>query len=232
MEWGQQIGHKFNTLGEPMPYPGNTVISDLTAENPAWHVIDQARGLLQRSVLNSHFILLPQDSYHMTIIRGLNDLVRTDGYWPNALSKDVSMQVADEYVARAVASVPCIGSIHLRFDQVLFDDADVRIRMLPADQIQQNRLTDYRDQVAEAIGLRLPGHQSYGFHLTLAYMLHKIPQAQQASLRQLKADIDQILISRSNVQLDPPYFAYYQNMFHFSPTPLSRDAERPADAKI
>lgn len=230
MVWGQQIGSKFDREGKPMRYPGNTVISDLRESNPAFSMMDRARGLLQRSALASHFILLPRDSYHMTVIRGLNDHVRADGYWPDALPRDTLMQDVDTYVASAVRSVAGPGSIRMRFGEVVFDDADVRVQLLPSDEEQTTALSTYRDAVADALGLRLPGHNDYRYHLTLAYMLRPIPTHKIRELNALKATLDEVLTDQPEVTLDPPYMAYYQDMYSFEPEPIARDLEGEPNA--
>lgn len=224
MNWGQQIGSKFDHSGKPMRYPGNTVICDLREDNPAYAPMDRLRQMLEKSALTGHFILLPRASYHMTVIRGLNDLVRTDDFWPDRLPKEASMHETDEYVTRAVASVSNPGSIHMRFDAVVFDDADVRVRLLPADEQQEASLTAYRNTVADALGLRLPGHDSYRYHLTLAYVLHQVPAHDMPALNLLHAKMDAVLSRQPVMRLDPPYMAYYRDMFAFYPHPIDRDS--------
>lgn len=225
MTWGQQIDRKFNRNGEPLRYPGNTVISDLRADNPAFALMDRVRELLRGSALSGHFILLPRESYHMTVIRGLNDLVRTDGFWPDALSRTASMEETDAYVARAVASVPGPGTIRMRFGEAMFDDADVWVRLYPLDAQQQTVLDAYRDAVADALGMRLPGHNSYRYHFTLAYVLRPVPPGHARTLAQLKDAMDAVLKDCPEVRMPPPHMAYYRDMHAFYAEPIVRDAE-------
>ncbi len=220
MRYGEQIGLKFNTDGTPCRYPGNTVIADVTPGNPAYDVMLRLRSLLEQSPLCAHYILLPQDSYHMTVIRGLNDAVRTDAFWPETLCKDAPMAAVDAHVAGAVCSVPNPGKMAMAFDSVRFDGADVRVRLRPRDEAQHQILRSYRDAVADKLGLRLPGHDAYTYHLTLAYTL-TIPEP-SGRLDQLTASMDDILRAQPAFFVDAPYMAYYDDMVYFSHEPLAR----------
>ena len=219
MAMGEQIGYKFGGDGAPLRYPGNTVISDIRPGNPAYAVMCTVRARLLETGLAPLFILLPKDSYHMTVLRGLNDQVRTDAFWPAALPKDAPLERADAYVARAVASVLNPGPIRMAFDCVHADAADLRVRLKPADALQAEALRSYRDQVADALGLWLPGHDAYTYHMTLAYT-HFLPDSAQADrLRQWVSAMDALLAEQPRFETDAPYTAYYANMLFFSPDP-------------
>ena len=53
--FGAQIGKKFAQDGQALPYPGNTVISDVCPGNPAYDVMSACRSLLLDSALAAHF---------------------------------------------------------------------------------------------------------------------------------------------------------------------------------
>lgn len=217
MRQGEQIGVKFNADGTPRMYPGNTVISDVRAGNPAHALMLAVRQSLIDAGLAALFILLPEGSYHMTVIRGLNDLVREDAYWPAALGKDASLMEMDAYVSRAVASVKNPGPIAMAFDHVRVDGADVRVCLRPLGAAQDAVLRRYRDRVADALGLRLPGHDGYTYHLTLAYTLRLPEGGEAARLARWTAEADAMLAKAPAFETTPPYMAYYHNMEAFSP---------------
>ena len=59
-EYGSQIGKKFAKDGQALPYPGNTVISDVCPGNPAYDVMSACRSMLLDSPLASRCIPLPE----------------------------------------------------------------------------------------------------------------------------------------------------------------------------
>lgn len=213
--YGGQIGKKFNPDGSPRRYPGNTMIADVTPGCGAYDVMTRLRQMAVDAGFAQDMILLPEDSYHMTVLRGLNDLVRTDGFWPPALDRGVPMTAVDDYVSAAVASVPMPGSISMRFAGVIVSDEDFRVKVVPIDAKQNQVLRDFRDRAADAIGLRLPGHDAYTYHITLAYM-RLVPQGERArALRELVRRMESCLMSQPPFETTAPYVAYYDDMMVF-----------------
>lgn len=223
MRWGKEIERKFARDGKPLRYPGNTVVSDVKPGNPAHAVLLRLRGMLADSGLSPLFILLPGESYHMTVIRGLNDRVRERDFWPDALDIHVGMDAADAYFTRAVRSVQNPGAIRMAFDRVQIDATDFRVRLRPQDTEQSRILADFRNRVADALGLRLPGHEAYAYHITLAYTL-RLPEGEEAArLSNLAREMDARLSVQPPFAVDAPHAAYYDDMTAFSPARIARE---------
>ena len=222
MAYGSQIGRKFHTDGTAARYPGNTVVSDATPETKAYQVMSECLAMLESAGLSELFIPLPRDSYHMTVIRGVNDLVRDAAYWPAALPADATMSAADDYMTAAISRVENPGVMRMRFGEAKINAEDFRISMLPADDEQERILRAYRDQVADAIGLRLPGHEGYTFHITLAYTWQLPDEKQAQVIGELKRRMDALLSAQPVVELHPPHVAYYRDMLSFSAQRIAR----------
>ena len=222
MAYGSQIGKKFHKDGSAARYPGNTVVSDATPETCAYQVMSECLTMLEEAGVSEMFIPLPKDSYHMTVIRGVNDLVREAEYWPEALPKDASMAAADDYMTATIGRVANPGAMRMRFGEAKINAEDFRISMLPADDAQEQVLRTYRDQVADAVGLRLPGHETYTFHITLAYTWQLPDETQKRVIGELKRRMDKLLAKQPVVELHPPHIAYYRDMLSFSAERIER----------
>lgn len=222
MVYGSQIGKKFHIDGSAASYPGNTVVSDATPDTKAYQVMSECLAMLENAGLSELFIPLPKDSYHMTVIRGVNDSVREAAYWPSALPTDTPMTLVDDYMTEAINQVVNPGAMRMRFGEAKINEEDFRISMLPADEAQERVLRAYRDQVADTVGLKLPGHEAYTFHITLAYTWHLPDAAQQKVIDHLKTQMDALLASQPVVELHPPHVAYYRDMLSFSADRIDR----------
>lgn len=220
--YGTQIHKKFHTDGTAASYPGNTVVSDATPETHAYRVMTECLEMLRAEELDALFIPLPKDSYHLTVIRGVNDLVREGAYWPSALPLDAEMSAMDDYMEATIKRVPNPGPMRMRFGEAKITAEDFRISMLPADEAQAAILRQYRDRVADAVGLRLPGHDAYTFHITLAYTWHLPDAAQQKTIDELKEKMDKLLAEQPVVTLHPPHMAFYRDMLSFSTERIKR----------
>lgn len=221
-EYGLQIGVKFDLDGAPLKYPGNTVIADVRKDNPAYAVLDQTSSRLRQMDFSECFIFLPEDSYHVTIIRGMNDQVRKPGFWPPKLPLDTPMDQVDDYFEAAAGPVPVPEDVRMKFVRLQINEDDVRVCVKPADGEQEQTLKDYRSQVAHSLGFQLPGHNEYVYHITLAYLL-KLPGAEyQQELHRIEESINSCLKEQDCFYLSRPYLAYYNDMMQFHPQRFPR----------
>lgn len=223
MKYGSTIGTKFYEDGSVRKYPGNTVVADVTPESSAYEVMTHLRNMVKESKFSNHLILLPCDSYHMTIISGVNDQVRLDTHWPPHLPKDLPMNEVDDYIESAIRKVEMPGRIRMKFDKVSWGTGCMIVKLLPADEEQSRILWDFRDSAAEEIGFRLPKHEKYRFHISLAYT-RIVPEGEDVKpANELIEMMDKYISEQPIFEIDPPYMAFYNDMYYFSPVRLPRD---------
>lgn len=223
MIYGSTIGKKFYEDGSVRRYPGNTVVADILPGNPAYDVMCRLRQMVVDMELQSHIILLPEDSYHMTVLQGVNDQVRKATHWPADLPPDAPMTQADDFVSKAFLETGLPGPARMRFDTVVIGTGACIIRLRPADEAQSKLLWDFRNRAADRLGLRLPGHDTYRFHISLGYV-RVIPEGEAAErVVQLKEKINAHIATQPAFCTGVPYMAYYDDMYAFSPTRIPRD---------
>ena len=223
MTYGRDIGLKFYENGDVRTYPGNTVVADVTPDCPAYHVMCALHQMVLDYGFDSHQILLPKDSYHMTVIRGVNDQVRKDTHWPADLAKDAPMTEVDDYITRAVTSVKMPERMRMKFHEVVLNSGDIKVCLLPADEEQEKILREYRNAVANAIGLFLPGHDNYRFHITLSYTRVIAEGEDEVRMEKMLAEMNRLIQGQPDVEITAPYMAYYNDMMAFSPVRIPRN---------
>lgn len=223
MKYGSSIGMKFYEDGTVRRYPGNTVVADVTPGCPAYDAMTHLRQMVIDAGFTDRLILLPEDSYHMTVISGLNHQLRTEDRWPEKLPKDLPMEKVDDYISEAVERAGIPGPARMKFDTVHLGTTCLIARLWPADEAQGEELWRFRNQVAENVGLRLPGHEKYRFHITLAYT-RVISEGEEAErLKALLEAMNRYLAEQPAFTTGAPYMAYYNDMLAFSPVRLPRD---------
>lgn len=223
MTYGKEIGRKFYEDGRVRRYPGNTVVAAIPSGCAAFDVMTQLHHMVLDAGFATHLIPLPHDSYHMTVIRGLNDQVRTDAFWPEKLPKDAPMTVVDDYVSAAVGSVKMPTTMRMKFDKIRFSATCMIVLLKPADEEQDRMLRAYRDEVAERIGLFLPKHGEYKFHISLAYT-RILPEGEdEVRMQALIEQMNSYIADRPAFDVTDPYMAFYDDMLRFSPTRVPRD---------
>lgn len=223
MEYGATIGKKFYEDGSVRRYPGNTVVADILPGCKAYDVMAKLRKWVLEEGLEDYLILMPEDSYHMTLFRGLNDQVREAPYWPEVLPKDAPMTRVDDHVSAAVEKAGLSGAARMKFDCVSISKTCMLVRLQPADEEQNRILRQFRDRSAENVGVFFPGHEKYTFHITLAYT-RILPEGEAAQkLEALKERINAYLAQQPEFWTAEPYMAYYDDMLRFNPERIDRD---------
>jgi hypothetical protein len=73
-----------------------------------------------------------------------------------------------------------------------------------------------RDRLADLFGYRHPDHDSYVFHITFAYLLDWLPDAELPEVRAfLEAGLAEIRRAAPVIELTPPAFCRFEDMHHF-----------------
>ena len=223
MMYGKEIGRKFNEDGTARHFMGNTVVADVTPECDAYPVMQKLRQMVIEEGFDYNYILLPEDSYHMTVLGGLNDQSRLD-FWPQALAPDASMVEADDHVTEAVKRVGLPGKAKMKFDSVGAGKGCVIIRLVPVNEEQEAILRGFRDRCAEAMGVFRPKHAEYRFHISLAYTRILPEGEEELRWKQLVAKMDAFLKEQPPFETTEPYMAYFNDMLYFSPVRVPRTA--------
>ncbi len=221
--WGRDIGRKFFGDGRVRRYPGNTVVADIIPGCPAYDAMVSFRRMVQSSPLNEYYILTPEDSYHMTVIRGLNDQVRSDDFWPEGLDKTLPMEKVDDYISSAIARAKIPEGVRMKMTEARLGPGAIVIRMEPVGEEAAKTLCDFRNRAADEIGLRLPGHDEYKFHATIGYT-RVIPTTEDelAKKEALREAMNAVIGEGIEFVTTKPYMAYYDDMLAFSPERLPR----------
>ena len=214
--FGTQIGLKFNQCGSPAAYPGNTVVADINPDSPAYPVLIKTLEEIDKAELSPLLIKLPVDSYHVTIMRGLNHRIRTPEFWPPELPVDAPLSEMARFVKTRLEGIAFPASFAMKIESIQWNDEDVRVHLAPATDEAKQTLRALRDRMADALGFRLPGHDGYAFHATLAYVLHR---AQEEDSIKIARIIDEFRANHSGrlvFELPAPYLAFYEDMMKFS----------------
>ena len=222
MQYGKDIGRKFYEDGRIRRYPGNTVVAKVKSDSPAYHTMTALYRMVTEAGLDDHIILMPHDSYHMTVIRGVNDQVRIDTHWPASLPKDTPMEQVDDYISAAVGRVKMPRKVQMKFDVIDYSRSCMKVLLLPANEADAKALKEFRDGVAKEIGLALPGHDEYRFHITLGYT-RIIPEGEnEARMNRMIQEMNALIAAQEPFEISDPYMAFYDDMLVFSPVRIPR----------
>jgi hypothetical protein len=216
------VGSKFEPDGRLKRFPGNTILCPVPEGHPAMAPLCAMQAALAASAAGRHLSLLPPSSFHMTVFEGVCDHLRQDGRWPNdAGDRDLAALTRDFAVLlrREAAPLP----IRMRPLQV-GGRQGLGLVLEGADAAVERRLRGFRDRASHLLGLRRPEHDSYLFHITLAYFITAPDEAELAALRHAAASATAAFRAALPVfSLPAPSLTTFEDMGAFLPVLTLRE---------
>jgi len=218
------VGRKFAADGRVIPFAGNTIICHLPQQGPDSAPFDALLDIYRALPTQGwarKVAILPPSSYHMTIIGGANDKERRRPLWPTDLPLDLPMAECNRILGerlRHFALGEEAGPYHLRVDprEPSPMERPLTMRLLPLDQREDHRLRRLRDRLAAVLDIQDPGHDSYGFHITLGYQVAPLTDGEESAWRQALAGWKARMIAHAPViTLGAPEYCLLEDMFAF-----------------
>lgn len=209
------VGQKFNKDGSVREFPGNTVISKITPDMPVYSGLVETQDMLKAIDSGGKYGFLPPSSFHMTVIEGVCDQVRRPENWTSKLPLDAPLAEVTQLVLDRYRKLSPPESLSMRIVRANFSNL-LTIRLEPADAPTAKALKDFRDQFASETGIRFANHDTYTFHISLAYRLIQMTPEEERPFQELQEETGPKLQARFPViELNPPVLTTFDDMFRF-----------------
>jgi hypothetical protein len=209
------VPDKLDADGHVQPFPGNTIICHLSASSDLYVSMLELYKKMEESPLSHLFALLPPSSWHMTVFEGICDKVRQPAYWPSDLPLDTPLVDCNAVFANRLATFNLKCDPPYRMKITGFDPLEIgiAIHVEPGTADESTRLLGLRDRLSDCLKIRHPVHDTYGFHLSMAYLL-RFPSDDQ------KMDLSALLMDHFKgmpkaFDLNAPEFCTFEDMFAF-----------------
>ncbi len=208
------LGVRFDALGHFLPEHGNTVVAQVAPGSPTEAALIALRADLQALPCAAHFAFTAVASYHMTVFEGVIETRRASGFWPDTVPPDAPIEDATARMIDLLASWQAPADFSMRITEV----TPFGLRLTGATEEDEATARAWRDSLSIALGLRTPKHASYGFHVTLAYVMRPLPLS---ALPGLRVDMDGLTEKMQRavpvLHLMRPAFCRFADMNAFPP---------------
>lgn len=185
------LGSRYNRAGQFLPEPGNTVVCHLQAGSQTEQALADARRRFATMPDAAKLALTPLESYHMTLFQGVIEGRRTHPYWPTDIAGDAPIDTVTADFLRRLDGLAAGPHFDVEVIQVLPTGLIVD-GVTAADR---DGMAQWRDALAACFGYRHGDHDSYVFHITMAYLIDWIADEDlpgwQAMLDEVLTDIRQ-----------------------------------------
>ncbi|WP_421853216.1 DUF1868 domain-containing protein [Oricola sp.] len=208
------LGVRFDDDGAFLPDPGNTVVRHVVPGSQTQAALIELRERLRGLAWGHRFAFTEIDSLHMTVFEGVLETRRLPNHWPERVSLDAPLETVTDHLADRLARFEGPGPFQMRIAEV----TPLGLMLTGTTSAAEGTARRWRSGLSETMGYRAPNHDSYVFHVTLAYIIEWLPDALLAEYRQALAALTEEFAARIPVvELGPPAFCTFEDMNGFPP---------------
>ncbi|KAF3935983.1 hypothetical protein ABW20_dc0103369 [Dactylellina cionopaga] len=223
------VGRKFDPDGNPLPFPGNTILSHLSPSSELYASMLVVYENIPNHRLAHLFALLPPSSWHMTIFEGVCDTVRKPGFWPSDLGMDRSLEECNDLFARKLSAFDLQCEPPYLMKAVGWTPTGLGIHVELRTEDENKRLRGLRDRLADTLKIRHRGHETYGLHISMGYRIRFFTEEQTREIDEFLAE--QFKGMAKQFELGAPEFCKFNDMFAFYRQFYLQDQKKQRDGK-
>jgi hypothetical protein len=219
---------KFNPDGSRRRFAGNTVISHLPQQSQLRDAVTAVGDALRVGSFAHKLAILPSDSYHATILGGVNDLDRHQSEWPKDIPISASITECNRIVEQRFARFTIHEELPIRFrldkEKTIAPQLASGLQLAPADPAEKLKINRLRDRLAdEVFQYRAKNHDSFRFHISLAYQMSSFTFHERQEYQSiLDHCLPTIITAAPVIELGSPEFCTFEDMYRFEIRKLLR----------
>lgn len=207
-----KFGVRLGPDGRFRPIAGNTIVRHVTRPSRSMEILKGVQEALKAAPYGDHFTYLPPDSFHMTVFEGVIDDRRQQHHWPDGVSYSAPIEETTALYRGRLETFEAPAPFAMTVKSV----TPFGLTLQGATPQDEALARAWRDALVAPMGYRSPSHDTYQFHITLAYCLKWLPNqaasAYAALLNDLLAHVREQL---PVIELDPPAFCEFADLTHF-----------------
>jgi hypothetical protein len=206
------LGTRYDTSGNFLTEPGNTVVSHLASGSASEAVLIDVRERMHAMPDADHLAFTPISSLHMTLFQGIIEYRRRLPYWPQDVPLDTSIDDMTRLYLERLNGFKGCGPFNIK----VVDIVPTGLTVAGASEEDERIMSAWRDVLSVPFGYRHPDHDAYAFHITFAYQIRRLDDERVAQWQDLFDDCLSLLARQAPViELRPPAFCSFKDMKHF-----------------
>lgn len=216
------VNGKFSEKKDANLYRGNSLVYQIPATSEIFRELVKVRDELKNSKFEKDIILLPVNSYHITILNGTNETQsqRKYGFFPKDMDLTSSIfEVHQHFYSKLVNAIET-GEIKIKpikFKIVNFDTKyGFSPTLEPATEDDYNYLWELREKFSDILQIKRPSFYEDKFHISMAYLYKNFSQEEKIEYQKL-ADKLYENFSMKELVVDEIAFVIFNDMLSYSP---------------
>ena len=171
--------NKFDNKGNPLPFPGCTVICNIPLNTYLYEQIISFQKKIENFNPNKTYFYLPHSSFHMTLFDCCNFNTKNTNYWPSNIDPDIDYKDIAIELNKRIQNYIFPEEFNLKL-KMFFGGFSIILE--PYSEQDEKILRNCRDEISSLLKIKFENHQRYTFHITLAYILRELNQIEIKNL--------------------------------------------------
>ncbi|UCI08950.1 DUF1868 domain-containing protein [Mesorhizobium sp. B1-1-8] len=206
------LGTRYDTSGNFLLEPGNTVVCHLIEGSPSQAAIIEVRERMLAMPDADRLVFTPISSLHMTLFQGIIEYRRRLPYWPADVALDTGIDDMTRLYLERLQGFEDRGAFKIKVVEVV----PTGLTVAGASEEDRRVLRAWRDALSVPFGYRHPDHDTYVFHITFAYQIRRLADERVSAWQELFDNCLTLLDRQAPViELRPPAFCSFRDMKHF-----------------
>ena len=205
--------NKFDDKGNPLPYPGCTIICNIPLNTHLSDQITSFQKKIEKFNPKKTYFYLPSSSFHMTLFDCCNLNTKNTKYWPTDIDPDMDYKDIAIELNKRIQNYIFPEELNLKL-KMFFGGYSIVLE--PFSEKDEKILRNCRDELSSLLKIKFENHQRYTFHITLAYILRELNKNEIKSLiefnKQLSFDFSKKF---PKITLTKPEICTFEDMLEF-----------------
>ena len=207
---------KFDHNGKPLAFPGCSIISKIPLKSDLFYEIKLLQLKYKDLSPKKAYTYLPETSFHMTLFDCCNvNTVKTQ-YWPKNIVADSNYKQIAYVLSKRIKEYIFPDKFDLKLKKLF---GGYSIILEGNTKKDEKIIRDCRNKLSELLGIRFENHDTYSFHITLAYILRKLKDDEIKKLIILNSRLlERFLEKFPIIRIQKPVLCTFENMYEFKST--------------
>ena len=208
--------HKFDHNGKPLPFPGCSIISKIPLKSDLFHEIKLLQLKYKDLSPEKAYTYLPATSFHMTLFDCCNVNTVNTPYWPKKIVEDNNYTKIAYVLSKRIKKYIFPDKFDLKLKK-LFGGYSI---ILEGNTNKDEKIIrGCRNKLSDLLGIRFENHDTYTFHITLAYILRKLKGDEIEKLIKTNSRLREMFVKNFPIiQIEKPVLCTFENMYEFKST--------------
>lgn len=210
----RHLGTRYDVSGTFLTEPGNTVVCHLVQGSETERALADAQARYRVMPGAGKLAFTPTKSYHMTLFQGVieGEGRRSYPYWPADVASDLPMPEMTRLMEARLDRLPSLSSFKVEVTAAV----PTGLLVNGVTAADRHTMAAWRNAFAEILGYRHADHDSYQFHITMAYVIDWIDDAALPGWKAMLDEVEADILRRAPVlELRAPAFCTFDNMNWF-----------------